>query len=141
MKEGETLRGEGIKIIVPSSLKNLSLIRALVKTYLIAESISKKDTLRLLTVIDELATNAIEHGYDYKEGDISIYMTKDGDFIKITVEDFGAGFNNLKKSKSEGGMGLDIVRGLVDSLEINKKEVGTEFKILKKVEEEKKNEL
>jgi serine/threonine-protein kinase RsbW len=78
MKEGEKVQGEGIKIIVPSALKNLSLIRALVKTYLIAESVSKKDTLRLLTVIDELATNAIEHGYNYRDGEISIFMIKEG---------------------------------------------------------------
>jgi len=138
MKEGEVLQGEGIRIIVPSSLKNLSLIRALVKTYLTAESVSKKDILRLLTVIDELATNAIEHGYNYHNGDISIFMIKEGNFVNITVEDFGAGFNRLKESKSEGGMGLNIVRGLVDNLEIKPKKIGTKFKILKEVEEETK---
>jgi serine/threonine-protein kinase RsbW len=138
MKEGEVLQGEGIRIIVPSSLKNLSLIRALVKTYLTAESVSKKDIFRLLTVIDELATNAIEHGYNYHNGDISIFMIKEGNFVNITVEDFGAGFNRLKESKSEGGMGLDIVRGLVDNLEIKPKKIGTKFKILKEVEEETK---
>ncbi len=138
MKEGEVLQGEGIRIIVPSSLKNLSLIRALVKTYLTAESVSKKDILRLLTVIDELATNAIEHGYNYHSGEISIFMIKEGNFVNITVEDFGAGFNRLKESKSEGGMGLNIVRGLVDNLEIKPKKIGTKFKILKEVEEETK---
>jgi len=138
VKEGEILQGEGIKIIVPSSLENLSLIRALVKTYLITESVSKKDILRLLTVIDELATNAIEHGYNYHCGDISIFMIKEGHFVKITVEDFGAGFNKLKKSKSEGGMGLNIVRGLVDNLEIKPKKIGTKFEILKEIEEETK---
>ena len=138
MKEGEILQGEGIKIIVPSSLKNLSLIRALVKTYLIAESVSEKDILRLLTVIDELATNAVEHGYNYHNGDISIFLIKEDNFIKITVEDFGAGFNKLKESKSEGGMGLNIVRGLVDNLEIKPKKIGTKFEILKEVEEETK---
>jgi len=138
VREGEILQGEGIKLIVPSSLKNLSLIRALVKTYLMSESVSQKDTLRLLTVIDELATNAIEHGYNYLAGEISIFMIKDGNYMRITVEDFGAGFNRAKKSKDEGGMGLDIVRGLVDSLEIKSKEIGTKFEILKEIEEETK---
>ena len=138
MREGEILQGEGIKLIVPSSLKNLSLIRALVKTYLMSESVSQKDTLRLLTVIDELATNAIEHGYNYLAGEISIFMIKDGNYMRITVEDFGAGFNRAKKSKDEGGMGLDIVRGLVDSLEIKPKEIGTKFEILKEIEGETK---
>jgi len=141
MKEGEKVQGEGIKIIVPSALKNLSLIRALVKTYLIAESVSKKDILRLLTVIDELATNAIEHGYNYRNGEISIFMIKEGTTVRITVEDFGAGFDKQKKSKVEGGMGLSIVRGLVDNLEIETKKVGTKFEILKEVKEEKKDEL
>jgi serine/threonine-protein kinase RsbW len=138
VREGDILQGEGIKIIVPSSLKNLSLIRALVKTYLISESVSQKDILKLLTVIDELATNAIEHGYNYNNGEISIFMIKEEDAIKITVEDFGSGFDRTKKSKAEGGMGLSIVQGLVDNLEIKPKKVGTKFEILKKIEEESK---
>jgi hypothetical protein len=35
-------------------------------------------------------------------------------------------------------MGLSIVRGLVDNLEIETKKVGTKFEILKEVEEDKK---
>lgn len=135
------MQGEGIKIIIPSSLKNLSLIRALVKTYLISESITQKNILQLLTVIDELATNAIEHGYNYKHGDISIFMLREGNHIKILLEDFGVGYDRRKKSKVEGGMGLNIVKGLVDSFEIIPKEVGTKFVILKKIEEEQNNEL
>lgn len=138
MREGDKLQDEGIKLIIPSSLKNLSLIRALVRTYLITESVSEKDIFKLLTVIDELATNAIEHGYNYHNGEISIFIVREDNDIKITVEDFGAGFNKLKTSKAEGGMGLSIVRGLVDNFEIKTKKVGTKFKILKKVEEEQK---
>ncbi len=138
MKEGDVLQGEGIKIIVPSSLKNLALIRALVKTYLISESVTKADILKLLAVIDELATNAVEHGYEYRSGEIFIFMEKDNDTMKITVEDFGVGYNQRKKSKLEGGMGLNIVKGIVDSFEIEKKDVGTKIEILKKVKEETK---
>ena len=47
-------------------------------------------------------------------------------------------WEKLKESKSEGGMGLNIVRGLVDNLEIKPKKIGTKFEILKEVEEETK---
>ncbi len=58
MRKDNILQSEGITIIVPSSLENLSLMRALAKTYLVSKSLSDKDIFRLLTVIDELATNA-----------------------------------------------------------------------------------
>ena len=51
-----------VKITVPSSLENLSLIRAMVKTYLELHQVSQRDVFQLLSVVDELSTNVVEHG-------------------------------------------------------------------------------
>ncbi|MGL4945251.1 MAG: ATP-binding protein, partial [Fusobacteriaceae bacterium] len=93
-----------IKINIPSSLENLSLIRALVKTYLDIHHIESKDVFQLLSAVDELATNVVEHGYQYQNGDIIIEIQKDNDVIHLVVEDNGLGFDEKKKSKEEGGM-------------------------------------
>ena len=120
---------------IPSSLENLSLIRALVKTYLELQHINEKDVFQLLSVVDELSTNVVEHGYKYKPGDIILEIQRSNDVIQLVVEDNGVGFDEEKLSKEEGGMGLYIARAIADNFKIEKKLNGTLFKIEKKIKE------
>ena len=120
---------------IPSSLENLSLIRALVKTYLELQHINEKDVFQLLSVVDELSTNVVEHGYKYKPGDIILEIQRSNDVIQLVVEDNGVGFDEEKLSKEEGGMGLYIARAIADNFKIEKKLNGTLVKIEKKIKE------
>ena len=124
-----------IRMSIPSSLENLSLIRALVKTYLEVQHINEKDIFQLLSVVDELSTNVVEHGYKYKPGDIILEIQKSNDVIQLIVEDNGIGFDEEKLSKEEGGMGLYIARAIADDFKIEKKLNGTLFKIEKRIKE------
>jgi serine/threonine-protein kinase RsbW len=124
-----------IKLTVPSSLKNISLIRAMIKAYLEHEHIAETDSFQLLTVVDELSTNVVEHGYKYNMGNIIISIIKNNDVISLTVEDNGVGFDDSKLSKEDGGLGLQIARNIADSFIIEKKENGTIFKLVKKIQE------
>lgn len=124
-----------IRMSISSSLENLSLIRALVKTYLEVQHINEKDIFQLLSVVDELSTNVVEHGYKYKPGDIILEIQKSNDIIQLIVEDNGIGFDEEKLSKEEGGMGLYIARAIADNFKIEKKLNGTLFKIEKRIKE------
>ena len=124
-----------IRMSIPSSLENLSLTRALVKTYLEVQHINEKDIFQLLSVVDELSTNVVEHGYKYKPGDIILEIQKSNDVIQLIVEDNGIGFDEEKLSKEEGGMGLYIARAIADNFKIEKKLNGTLFKIEKRIKE------
>ncbi len=124
-----------IRMSIPSSLENLSLIRSLVKTYLEVQHINEKDIFQLLSVVDELSTNVVEHGYKYKPGDIILEIQKSNDIIQLIVEDNGIGFDEEKLSKEEGGMGLYIARAIADNFKIEKKLNGTLFKIEKRIKE------
>jgi len=126
-----------IKLVVPSSLHNLTLIRALAKTYMETQKLQQPDIMKLLSVIDELATNVVEHAYRYETGEMTIFLSKEENIVKISVEDYGEGYDEGGVSKDEGGMGLFIVKGMVDKLEIEKKEKGTKFNVLKEVKEAK----
>ncbi|WP_448820140.1 ATP-binding protein [Cetobacterium sp.] len=125
-----------IKLYVPSSLKNLSIIRAMTKTYLEHQKVEQKDIMKILSIVDELATNVIEHGYEYKSGDIIIELQKNNDIIHLVVEDNGIGFDESKISKDEGGMGLFLARAMADNFKVEKKINGTKIKVEKKVKEE-----
>lgn len=133
--EGDILNKNEIKILLSSALENLSVIRTLIRTYLTLHKVEERNIMEILTITDELATNVVEHGYQYKPGELIITIEKDGSIIKLVVEDNGVGFDESKMSKEEGGMGLRIARSMSDSFKIEKKLNGTKFKVEKKIKE------
>lgn len=133
--EGDILNRNEIKILLSSALENLSVIRTLIRTYLTLHKVEERNIMEILTITDELATNVVEHGYQYQPGELIITIEKDGGIIKLVVEDNGVGFDESKMSKEEGGMGLRIARSMSDSFKIEKKLNGTKFKVEKKIKE------
>lgn len=124
-----------IKILLSSALENLSVIRTLIRTYLTLHKVEERNIMEILTITDELATNVVEHGYQYQPRELIITIEKEGSIIKLVVEDNGVGFDESKMSKEEGGMGLRIARSMSDSFKIEKKVNGTKFKVEKKIKE------
>ena len=122
-----------IKIFIPSFLGSLSTVRAMVRVYLREHNISELDEVQILSVVDELTTNAIEHAYSYSEGEIEVVLNIYKETVFLTVEDFGKGYNEGLDSKEDGGFGLSIARKLVDHFRIEKKEKGTIFRVEKKI--------
>ena len=123
-----------VKIFIPSFLSSLSTVRAMVRVYLREHHISELDEIQILSVVDELTTNAVEHAYSNDKGEIEIvnFYKKT---IFLTVEDFGKGYDESLDSKEDGGFGLSIARKLVDVFKIEKKTKGTVFKVEKKIKE------
>lgn len=133
--EGDILNKNEIKILLSSALENLSVIRTLIRTYLTLHKVEERNIMEILTITDELATNVVEHGYQYQPGELIITIEKEGSIIKLVVEDNGVGFDESKMSKEAGGMGLRIARSMSDSFKIEKKVNGTKFKVEKKIKE------
>ena len=124
-----------IKIFIPSFLEGLSTVRAMIRVYLREHNISKLDEIQLLSVVDELTTNAVEHAYSNDKGEIEIVLNFYKKTIFLTVEDYGKGYDESLDSKEDGGFGLSIARKLVDVFEIEKKTKGTVFKVEKRIKE------
>ena len=87
-----------IKILLSSALENLSVIRTLIRTYLTLHKVEERNIMEILTITDELATNVVEHGYQYQPGELIITIEKEGSIIKLVVEDNGVGFDESKMS-------------------------------------------
>ena len=107
-----------VKIFIPSFLSSLSTVRAMVRVYLREHKISELDEIQILSVVDELTTNAVEHAYSYDKGEIEIVLNFYKKTIFLTVEDYGKGYDESLDSKEDGGFGLSIARKLVDVFEI-----------------------
>lgn len=80
------------------------------------------------TAVSEAVTNAIIHGYDEKEGLITMECSLYKDHVEITIEDFGKGIDDIEKAKTplytsrpdleRSGMGFTVMETFMDSLEV-----------------------
>jgi serine/threonine-protein kinase RsbW len=91
---------------------------------------------------EELVVNVINYAYeDTEDHDISIDMDFGSDILVVTIKDDGKSFNpldfhsaNIEKpfgERDEGGMGIYLVRSLMDELSY-KREQGRNILLMKK---------
>ena len=78
------------------------------------------DDLKL--AVTEACTNTIQHAYpDGEPGRVELHYAVEDGLIRIVVEDSGVGRREAPagaRGEREGGMGLSIIRSLVDELEL-----------------------
>jgi len=76
--------------------------------------LSSQQATACALVINELLLNAVEHGYEQRDvGVVKIDLTDDGEWVTIQVGDDGAGLRGDFDVDEHGGLGLRIVRTLV----------------------------
>ena len=91
------------------------------------------------TAVSEAVTNAIIHGYDNEEESVSLCCDRDGQQLVITVEDHGAGIDNIEQAMQpfyttkpqleRSGMGFAFMEAFMDKLEVRSK-VGEGTKVV-----------
>jgi serine/threonine-protein kinase RsbW len=78
----------------------------------------------LKLAVTEACGNAVRHAYEDGEGPVTVSLVTEGDRLELVVEDEGCGVdegaivNFLAENRPEGGMGMAIMRAVVDELEI-----------------------
>jgi serine/threonine-protein kinase RsbW len=78
----------------------------------------------LRLAVTEACGNAIRHAYDDHEGPVTVAFVVDGDRLEMIVEDQGVGLDDLDTRAQpvtapiESGMGMPIIRAIVDELEV-----------------------
>jgi anti-sigma regulatory factor (Ser/Thr protein kinase) len=80
--------------------------------------VTKIDYEELFLIIDEALTNAMEHGNHWDPSKhVNVKITKTNEFISISIEDEGPGFNINQYSESEAepnlnprGRGIQIIK-------------------------------
>ena len=81
----------------------------------------------LKLAVTEACGNAVRHAYPGDEGDVSLVVTIGDSRLLLTVEDYGAGIQapdspedgaDLLAAPLESGMGMPIIRAIVDELAV-----------------------
>lgn len=132
-----------------SRSENESFARVTVAAFVSQLDPTLDELTDLKTVVSEAVTNAIIHGYDNRpDGVITIHAEMDGDTVYLTIEDQGAGIEDLEQAKQplytskpeleRSGMGFTIMENFMDEIEITTAVgVGTKIKMKKRIESKK----
>jgi serine/threonine-protein kinase RsbW len=88
----------------------------------------------LKLALTEACTNSIRHAYDHERGQVHLSFEAQADRVVLKVLDQGGGFHDddvdcpecsaVGVDLSEGGMGISIIRAVVDEFRLDHPEAG-----------------
>jgi serine/threonine-protein kinase RsbW len=134
----------GDTIVVPSDTAYLAEVDEFIEGKLIAAGVSGSLTADLAISITEIVNNAIIHGNKNDPNKtVSVVLKFDSDDVEVNIRDEGKGFNpdavpnpiDESNLLNQVGRGIFIVRSLMDSVDFQFGEKGTEVILRKKIKE------
>lgn len=126
-----------------SKSNNESFARVVVAAFAAQLDPTLEEISDIKTAVSEAVTNAIIHGYEYREGLVIIEARIEDHKIEIIIEDKGMGISDItealepfytsKPDLERSGMGFTVMETFMDTLEIeSSKGQGTRIKMTKR---------
>ncbi len=114
-----------IVVVIPAALKAVKAIRNLTKDFLMLNGVIDVDVLYdLELVVAEALINIIKHTYKFDISQLISYTIEmKNNSVEIKIQDFGPKIDQKKlkprelTEPREGGLGLHLIRTLVDNWE------------------------
>lgn len=115
-----------MKIEFDSKSTNEAFARVVVAAFAAQLDPTLEELADLKTAVSEAVTNAIIHGYDQNPGIIYMECILYSNSIKVIIEDFGVGIEDIEKAKTptfttkpeleRSGMGFSVMESFMDNL-------------------------
>jgi serine/threonine-protein kinase RsbW len=113
-----------------STTKNLGEIRTFINNILLNIKISEEEKDKIILAVDEACTNIIKHAYKLSpNNDILIKVNLNNSELQIRIIDYGESFDpstvpipdikELYREHKVGGLGLHLIRSLMDEVNFN----------------------
>lgn len=138
-----------MKIEFASLSENEAFARVVVAAFASQLDPTLDELTDIKTVVSEAVTNAIIHGYDNDpEGTVTITAEIEGDTVRVSVSDRGAGIADLEQARQplytskpeleRSGMGFTIMENFMDQMEVESVlNQGTTVTMTKRIESKK----
>lgn len=117
-----------MKLEFLSKSSNESFARVVVAAFAAQLDPTIEELSDIKTAVSEAVTNAIIHGYEYREGLVLIESRINNGEIEIIIEDRGMGIANIEQAREpfytskpnleRSGMGFTVMETFMDSLQI-----------------------
>src|SRR6185437_8726496 len=121
---------DALEMTLPARPNVLGGLRNTLGRWLQAAGADENELFDVTLSVSEAATNAIEHAYGAREAGFTVRCEHDGQQVTVIVRDVG----RWRTTRSQGGgRGLQIMRSLADSVEVDSGESGTIVTIAKRL--------
>jgi stage II sporulation protein AB (anti-sigma F factor) len=122
--------GNEIFMKFTSKKENIGLIRNVVSSLILDKNPTLTFINELKTVISEIVTNCVVHGYESDESkEIELFVVLDDEKISCIIKDTGKGIEDIEKAKEplystkkdeeRSGLGFTIMELFTDLLVVN----------------------
>ncbi len=136
---------EALSLTVPNRLTEIEKAARLIEAFGRAHNLSPEVVFHLNLALDEVVTNIITYAYDdTADHDVMVRVALDGDVVSVRVEDDGRAFNPLDAPAPDlrlgvderpiGGLGVHIVRSVMDALEYRRDNARNIFLMTKRLD-------
>ena len=103
---------------VPADAASISELRHAVVAAIVERAY---DRAAVALAVSEAVTNAVMHAYAHNDGDITLLVAVDGEYLVVSVQDHGSGF----PADGQNGVGLSLMHALADRVRIDSAQGGT----------------
>ena len=120
-----------MQVLFDAKSENEGLARMVVTAFMAEMNPTLEQIADVKTAVSEAVTNAIIHGYNNEEESVSLCCDRDGQQLVITVEDHGAGIDNIEQAMQpfyttkpqleRSGKGFAFMEAFMDKLEVRSK--------------------
>ncbi len=120
-----------MKLVFSSKSENESFARSVVSCFILGLNPTLSQLSDVKTAVSEAVTNAIVHGYQNNEGQITIDAEIIDDRVHINIFDNGVGIENVEKAlqpfyttkedEERSGMGFTIMKSFMDDVIVESK--------------------
>jgi len=124
------LTGTPLALTLPAEARHLQEMRRGVHRWLRDSGIADADRNDVLIACGEACANAVRHAYPVRPGVMELEARLSQETVSITVRDHGRWRIPVHRG---GGWGLQLMRGLMDSVELVSTDDGTEVTMLRRV--------
>jgi serine/threonine-protein kinase RsbW len=141
---GQALVNDYVKLDIPAKAEYIVLGRLALAGLLRARGYSDDAVADLKLALTEACSNSVRHAYDHDEGQVHLHFTAHRDRVTIEIRDEGAGFHEddvdcpecqtmPEINVSDGGMGISIIRAVVDGFDLRQRDGGGTVLVLTKM--------
>lgn len=128
-----------IEVKFPAKGENERLARQIAAVFLTELDPTVAELCDIKTAVSEAVTNAIVHGYQGKDGIVTMNITYENGTVEIIVKDKGVGISDVEKAREpmytsqpemeRSGMGFTVMESFMDMLDVIS-EVGEGTKVI-----------
>ena len=129
----ESLAGRRLHVVRPAKPATVAQLRRVLRRWLTENGADQAESIDVLIAAGEACTNAVQHAYDASEGVVELDARIHDNEVTVIITDHGKWRPAVPTSLDESGRGLSLMRGIMDAVDIDADEEGTEVRMRRRL--------